>query len=149
MKYNLLIFRVEKQQKDAREKVNQHQAQATAAQIKAQMEEQLKQQRLALQQKRLQESQAKLNNAASTNVAVTPTITLTKPLTVIGTVNNTNKPTLTTLASQASAAGGTPYKGIRRIFTTKGAKPGQCKFYFILHLIYIKILKLILFYCTY
>ncbi|KAG1687147.1 Nucleosome-remodeling factor subunit BPTF [Nymphon striatum] len=117
--------KVEKQQKDAREKVSQHQAQATAAQIKAQMEEQLKQQRLALQQKRLQESQAKLNNAASTNVAASPAITLNKPLTVIGTVNNTNKSALTTLVSQANTTSGTPYKGIRRIFTTKSTKPGQ------------------------
>lgn len=98
--------------------------QVTATQIKAQMEEQLKQQRLALQQKRLQEAQAKLSNTSSTAITTSAsTITLPKPLTIIGSVNSTHKPGLATIVSQASTTPvAQPYKGIRRIFTTKGCE---------------------------
>ncbi|CAN8030157.1 unnamed protein product [Ixodes persulcatus] len=67
------LSRIEKQQLAVREKLAQVHAQQSADKIRAQMEQQLKQQRLAMQQKRLQDGGA---------VGTTPKGTTTKTITV-------------------------------------------------------------------
>ena len=85
------VFRLAKQRAALTEKVNQEQANQTAvnaAQLKATLEMQLKQQRLALQQKRLLEAQGKTTEAASTTPSIiTATLSSSGGGTIIKTIS--------------------------------------------------------------
>ncbi|XP_076346621.1 nucleosome-remodeling factor subunit NURF301 E(bx) isoform X2 [Tachypleus tridentatus] len=144
--------KLEKQQQQAREKIAHHQAQQSADKIRAQMEAQLQQQRQAMQQKRLLDSskqtpqqlknstsqtQPKIVTAKTITVALTPGSSGVTTLTPLSSLNSSagkvqvitattpGKAGIASLVATASTPTGQPYKGIRRIFTTRGPRPDK------------------------
>lgn len=125
--------KIEKQQLAVREKLAQVHAQQSADKIRAQMEAQLKQQRLAMQQKRLQEGGAGATGVTKVGAPGTKTITVTvstpqqaaaQGLTKVALVSSSGSPIKgTTLTSLVSTPGNTGAVGraVRRIFTARPA----------------------------